>query len=54
MTSEMNDLLRMRVEALDKELAQTRVRLIDSTRELNRTLYKLNQLRDEKELYTSN
>lgn len=54
MTSEMNDLLRMRVTALDNELQATRVKLIDSTRELNRALYKLDALRDEKELYISN
>lgn len=54
MMNDLTELLRMRVEALDNELQETRVRLIDKDRELNRAIYKLNELRNEKKLYSLN
>ena len=41
---ELNELLRMRVEALDKELQTTRVKLMTKNQELERTINKLNEL----------
>lgn len=54
MISEMNELLRLRVEALDNELQETRVKLVDKDRELNRAIYKLNTLKDERALFKWN
>ena len=42
--NDLNDLLRQRVEALDKELQATRVQLLTKDRELTRTINRLNEL----------
>ena len=52
--NDLTELMRLRIIALDDELQKTRVQLMDKDRELNRAIYKLNQLRDEKKLYTLN
>ena len=49
--NDLNELLRQRVEALDKELQSTRVKLLTKDRELTRTINTLNTLRDERRIY---
>ena len=51
---ELNELLRMRVEALDKELQATRVKLLTKDRELTKTINTLNNLKDERSIYQWN
>jgi len=52
--NELNDLLRQRVEALDKELQATRVKLLTKDRELTRTINALNTLKNERSTYQWN
>jgi len=52
--NDLTELLRMRVEALDKELQATRVKLLTKDRELTKTINRLNTLRHERDSYQWN
>ena len=52
--NDLNELMRLRIQALDNELQATRVKLLDSNRQLNRVLNTLNTLKDERQHYRLN